>query len=255
MSTRRALLLFGLSASVACSRQHGLLVFAAASLGPFLETMILQFQVPQPKAQVSLNLGGSATLARQLLAAPKGDVFLCAGREDIARLRDSGLLEGGRMRTLFENRLVLIANADSKLTPMGAVTALTRSTSILSVADPAAAPLGRYSRTWLETLRPGLWSELQKRLSPMPDARAALTQVERRSQALGIVYRSDAIHSPRVKVIAEADPHSGPKIEYIAGILKQRPNRASAEAFVAHLTGGQARDRYLQLGFLAPSPS
>ena len=50
------------------------------------------------------------------------------------------------------------------------------------------------------------------------DARAALMTVELGEAALGIVYKSDAIKSSKVKIVGTFDSVSHSKINYVAAI-------------------------------------
>ncbi len=224
-------------------------MFAAASLAPFLEASSGSFRNSAASPKLRFNFGGSARLARQLLAAPRGDLFISAGRHDLAELIRAKLVTAADTQTLFGNRLTLVAHRDSKLSSSDPATLLLSSDSVISIADPEAAPLGRYTKAWLSALSPTLWQRVSSRLSPMPDARAAVAQVERRPNALGIVYRSDALGSPRLKVLYEAGER--PRIEYVAAIINGRPHSAVAHAFMGHLARQQAL--YLELGFVEPA--
>ena len=68
----------------------------------------------------------------------------------------------------------------------------------LALADPQAVPAGVYARTWLESL--GLWKEIADKVVPALNVRAALSAVESENADAGIVYRTDAAVSKRVKV-------------------------------------------------------
>ena len=225
-----------------------LLVFAAASLAPFLEASSRSFRSSSASLKLRFNFGGSARLARQLLAAPRGDLFVSAGRHDLAELIQAKLVTLSDTQTLFGNRLALVAPKGSKQSSADPRTLLLSTDSVISIADPEAAPLGRYTKAWLSTLSPTLWQQLSPRLSPMPDARAALAQVERRPNALGIVYRSDALSSPGLEVLHEVGDK--PRIEYVAAVINGRPHAAAAREFMAHLSGQRVRRLYRKLGFV-----
>src|SRR5207245_2934230 len=71
----------------------------------------------------------------------------------------------------------------------------------LALADPEAVPAGIYARRYLETV--GLWPALHDRVVPTLDVRAALAAVESENVPAGIVYRTDAALSKRVRVAFE----------------------------------------------------
>jgi molybdate transport system substrate-binding protein len=119
--------------------------------------------------------------------------------------------------------------------------------SRLALADPHAVPAGVYARTWLESI--GLWDKLKDKVVPTLNVRAALSAVESENAEAGIVYRTDAAISKRVKVAFEVPRDQGPSIVYplapIAG-----PKKPATAALVRHLTSAAAREVYGRYGFV-----
>ena len=77
-------------------------------------------------------------------------------------------------------------------------------------------PAGRYGKAALTTL--GVWDSVASRLAPADNVRAALAFVARGEAPLGIVYASDVVAEPGVRVVgtfpaqhASADPSIRPR--------------------------------------------
>jgi molybdate transport system substrate-binding protein len=104
-----------------------------------------------------------------------------------------------------------------------------------------------YARKWLESL--GLWARVEGQVIPTLNVRAALSAVESENADAGIVYKTDAGISKRVRVAYEVPRAEGPAIVYpLARVATS--NKAAAAAFVAHLQSASARAAFARLGFL-----
>ena len=84
----------------------------------------------------------------------------------------------------------------------------------VALADPDHVPAGIYARAALRKL--GHWQGLKGRIARTSNVRAALTLVVRGEVRAGIVYMSDVLGEPRVKIAATFPTHSYPKIRYVA---------------------------------------
>ncbi len=145
---------------------------------------------------------------------------------------------------LLSNHLVVVVPAD-------ATTALARAEDLtgmrrLALGDPQAVPAGIYARQWLE--RRGLWERLRDRVVPTLDVRAALAAVESGNADAGIVYRTDAAISKRVRVVFEVSAEEAPRIVYPAALLATARGPA-ARAFYENLRSPAAREVFEGLGF------
>lgn len=123
---------------------------------------------------------------------------------------------------LLGNALVLIAPADARVAldfDHGAppwLAALGRD-GRLAIALTDSVPAGIYARHALVSL--GMWQALEPRMAMARDVRAALNLVALRQCPLGIVYRSDAVSDPRVRVLATFPAASHPPIVYPMAIV------------------------------------
>lgn len=250
-----ALLLLTVLTPLGCGRpadrgaRSELLVYAAASLGPALAEIVPAFEA-RHDVTLRLELAGSNLLARQILAAPAADLFLSADEQWMDELMRRGALEPRTRRGFLGNGLVVIAARESAFEVRSAADLARLPLRLLAVADPDVVPAGRYARASLEAIRSDgstLWQRLLPRLLPTQDVRAALHHVESDPELVGIVYRSDARSSDRVRVLLELDV-AGPPISYAAAALAGRASSA-ALGFLDHLGEDEAQSVFERYGF------
>ena len=196
-------------------------VYAAASLVDLVGELADTFEAREGAA-VELNLAGTNTLAQQILAAPGADVFLSADLHWIRVLEEAGRLTEGSRRALLGNRLVLVANHGSDLRLRRPADLAGAPFAHLALADPEGVPAGRYARAALEAIEIDggtLWAAVAPRVAPALDVRAALALVESDPAILGVVYMTDALRSPRVRVVHELSSAGGAGVTYYGALV------------------------------------
>jgi molybdate transport system substrate-binding protein len=250
MLLRRSLLVlalaFGLTSAVQAQPQP-LTVFAAASLKNVLDEEGAAFTAAGGPS-VRFSYGASSAMARQIEQGAPADLFLSADVDWMTYVADKGLIVPGSRKNLLTNHLALIAPANStvKLTiakgmPIGAALGDGR----LAIAAPEV-PAGKYGRAALSFL--GVWPQVQDRLAPAENVRAALQFVARGEAPLGIVYDTDARVEPGVRIVGLFPENSHPKIIYPAAILKSSTNPAATK-FLAFLQSPKGRAIFQKYGF------
>ncbi|MFL5348346.1 MAG: molybdate ABC transporter substrate-binding protein [Hyalangium sp.] len=244
-SVLMALLLASAQSALASERA---LVFAAASTTEALQEVGRAFTKEQGAA-VEFAFGASSDLARQAVAGAPADVFLSADTAKMDQVEKAGLIQAGSRVELLSNRLVVVVPADSKREVSSA--ADLREVKRLALADPAAVPAGLYARTWLE--KAGVWKELEPRVVPALDVRAALAAVEAGRVDAGVVYATDAAQSKRVRVAFTIPEAEGPHIVYPAAALAKGKAAEAGRAFVSFLQGDTARRIFERYGFIVLS--
>ena len=196
-----------------------------------------------------LSFAASSALARQAGAGAPADLFASADEEWMDYLQGKSLLKPGTRARLTENRLVLIAPAQSRVNLRIARNfplAKALGTGRLAMADPAAVPAGRYGREALTKL--GIWTSVAGRVAAAENVRAALALVERGAAPLGIVYATDAMVSRGVRVIGAFPAASHQPITYPVALLAASRHR-DAEAFRRFLISREGRTIFLKRGF------
>lgn len=226
-------------------------VFAAASLKNALDEVAAKFE-QETGGLTSLSYGGSSALARQIQHGAPAQVFLSANTAWMDVLESEGLLLADTRVNLLSGQLVLIAGPDTdislKIEPGMNITGALNG-GRLAMALVNAVPVGVYGRAALHSL--GLWDEVQDHVAQTDNARAALRLVALGEAPLGIVYATDAIAEPRVRVLGLFPEGSHPPILYPVARLARGGNAAS-QAFYEFLTGPSARAVFAQHGFGIP---
>jgi molybdate transport system substrate-binding protein len=229
-------------------------VYAAASLADAIGEVGQRFAVRE-KVRVLTSFADSATLVRQVRNGAPADLLVPVGREWLEELEGEGLLEPGTRRDLLANRLVLVAPRQAPLEVR-----LARDFDLpgafrgrLAVADPREVPAGMYARQACEAF--GWWDSLGGRLVVVSGSQEALAKVEQTRCPLGAVYRTDALGSERVAVVAEfPEKTTGPIVLPVAVVAGRM--RPEVRAFLLDLFAPEAREIFTDRGFrvLAPGP-
>lgn len=243
-------LLFGwLMASWAGGAQaQNLLVFAAASLKDALDAVVAEYQAGTD-VPVVVSYASSSTLARQIEQGAPADVFFSANPQWLDYLAERGLIRAGSRTNLLGNGLVLIAPRGSDVAleiGPGFDLAGTLAGRPLAMGDPDHVPAGIYGKAALEKL--GVWPSIAPHVVRADNVRAALALVARGEAPLGIVYRSDAVADPTVRVVGAFAPDSHPPITYPVAIVAASQHPAASE-FVAFLKTAPAVALFERFGF------
>lgn len=230
-------------------------IFAAASLQPALDQMARAgtLGIPVPR----LVYAASSALARQIEDGAPADIFISADERWMDDAARHGAIVLATRSNLLGNALVLIAPAESRATVTLTHDAASWLQALgadgrLAIALPDTVPAGIYARQALTKL--GLWRALEPRMAMSRDVRAALNLVVLRQCPLGIVYRSDAVSEPAVKVLATLPDTSHAPIVYPVAIVKGHDNAATRALLVA-LQSAPARQTFRRWGFALPPKS
>jgi molybdate transport system substrate-binding protein len=238
------------SAEVA-SRSDEVSFYAATSLRE-----VLQDLAPQCESALQLrlvfNFGASNDLARQILAAARADVFFSADEDWMDRVSAAGLVDPASRRSLLSNRLVVVGPADTALRITAPVDLGAPAVRRIALANPEAVPAGKYARAWLENA--DVWHSLRDRVVPSLDVRAALALVEGGAADVGIVYRTDASISNKVRILYEVPETDAPRISYAVAALSERGDLQAARRVVKWLAGPEAASTFERHGFVVLRP-
>ena len=227
--------------------QDEILVFTAASLTDVIDEVGDQF-TEDTGITLRLNLGGSTSLAQQILRGAPADVFISAGPEPMDQVDADGRLYQDTRRDILTNELVLVgrtsAAEDLNITSMED---LLDGNFRVTIADPDLAPAGRYAREALINL--GFWESIESRIVPGQNVRVALGYVETGSVDVGIIYRTDLLATDEVIILAEIPAESHSPIVYPAAAIRESDHGTAAKRFVDYLTGDVAREVFRRRGF------
>jgi molybdate transport system substrate-binding protein len=213
-------------------------VFAAASLNDSLKQIAAAYEKDSGD-KLAFNFGASSMLARQIEEGAPADVFFSADETKMDALEKKGLLVSETRKSRLSNTLVIVVAADSTLKIDAPEALATSSVKHLALADPKAVPAGIYAKEFLEKRK--LWAAVEGKVVPTENVRAALAAVESGNVEAGMVYRTDAAISKKVKVACQIPASEGPAISYPVAVVKGSTNLAAARRFVEYLDSAEAK--------------
>lgn len=225
-------------------------VYAAASLRDVLQELAPALERATGVRPV-FNFAGSSDLARQIVAADRADVFFSADEDWMDHVAAAGLVDSDSRRSPISNRLVVIVPAGSDLALRSVADLALPIVRRLALAQPDAVPAGKYAEAWLRAA--GEWRAVAGKVIPTLDVRAALAAVGSGAVDAGVVYRTDAAVSSRVRVAFEVPERQSPRISYALAALSGRPHLALARRVVAWLAGPEAAAGFERYGFVVRS--
>jgi molybdate transport system substrate-binding protein len=238
--------------AAAAPQKTEIIVSAAISLKDALDEIAHLYEAANPNVSVAATYGASGTLEIQIEQGAPVDVFISAGAKQMDQLEAKGLLLEGTRKDLLHNEIVLIVPSDSSLR-ISSFQDLTR-TDVKQVAlgEPKTVPAGQYAKEVLTNL--GIYDAVNSKAVLAKDVRQVLTYVETGNVDAGIVYRTDALTSSQVKIVARAPEKSHAPVVYPVAAIKSSKNPAVARDFTNFLSGPQARTVFQKYGFILAAP-
>lgn len=247
MSLRIILALLA-TVSAAPGQAEDVVVFAAASLKTALDTVAADFQSTTGDT-VTVSYAGSNALAKQIVDGAPADIFLSASEPWMDEVEKAGVVVAGTRRDLLGNRLVLVAH-DLEMRELTIDGGLNLPEllggSKLAMAMVDSVPAGQYGKEALSGL--GLWTSVEPHVAQTENVRAALALVASGEAPFGIVYASDAVAEPGVKVVGNFPAESHAPIVYPAALLTT--GNASAAKFLQALSSDRADATFAAQGFI-----
>jgi len=222
-------------------------VFAAASLKNALDAVNTQWQ-KQSGNEATVSYAASSALAKQIESGAPADVFISADLAWMDYLAKNKLIKDETRANLLGNRLVLIAGqgaADVDITPSFDLAALLGD-GRLAMGAVDSVPAGKYGKAALEKL--GVWPSVETKIAGAENVRAALLLVSKGEAPYGIVYQTDAIADPGVKVVGTFPEDSHSPIVYPIGITADS-NNPDADAYVDFVKSDDAAALFKAQGF------
>jgi len=224
-----------------------LTVSAAASLKDAMEEVKTVYAQENPKVVITYNFGASGALQQQIEQGAPADMFISAAKKNMDPLDTKGLLADGTRKDLLLNEVVLVVPKNSS-----AITGWEDLTSDkikkLAMGEPESVPAGKYGQEILTKL--GSWDKVKAKAVYAKDVRQVLNYVETVSAEAGIVYKTDAMISDKVKVVAAAPSGSHTPVIYPVAIIKNSQKITAATEFATFLTGDKAKAVFEKYGFV-----
>ncbi|WP_407333727.1 molybdate ABC transporter substrate-binding protein [Enterovibrio sp. 27052020O] len=241
------LTVFSLFTNSVAASDNRVLVFAASSTTTALNLIAHEYK-RETHHEITISYASSSALARQLAFGAPADIYISANEKWMNYALSEGAIKTDSVSPWVENALVLIAHQDDmasiSLTPEALLHTI--GSSRIAISDPSHVPAGIYAKEALQSL--GLWNALQNKMAFSNSVRATLALVERGEAPLGIVYRSDAMASPSVRVVADIPNDTHTPIVFPKALTREAT--ASAQPFFAYLDSTQARAILRDNGFI-----
>ncbi|MFB6466977.1 molybdate ABC transporter substrate-binding protein [Cytobacillus sp. Hz8] len=204
-----------------------LTISAAASLQDALTELKTTFEKENPNVKLNFNFGSSGTLQQQIAQGAPVDLFFSAAEDKFDELVHKGFIEQSKGKDLVGNDLVLIVSNDSNKN-IQSFKDLSK-VNKLALGTPDSVPAGQYGKETLEHFN--LWTSLEKKIVYGKDVRQVLTYVETNNVDAGIVYKTDALISSKVKIVATAGSNTHGPIIYPLGIIKNSKHPKEAHLY------------------------
>lgn len=223
-------------------------VFAAASLTDALKEISADYEKTSGD-KIIFNFAASNTLAMQIKAGAPADLFFSADEAKMDDLEKQSLIAKETRKDILSNSLVIVVPTDSSVTLTSARQLADPKIQKIALGQPQSVPAGIYAKEYLQKI--GIWAQVESRIIPTESVRAALAAVETGNVDAGIVYKTDALHSTKVKVAYEVPVADGPAIAYPAALVQGSKNAASAKKFLDYLAEPSSLKTFEKYGFIA----
>jgi molybdate transport system substrate-binding protein len=225
---RASLIAMTLAAAPALA-QDGSTVFAAASMKNALDA-VNEACAADVGSKATISYAASSALAKQIEAGAPADMFVSADLDWMKYLSEKSLIKADTEVRLLGNEIVLVVPKDSTLN-----VAIAKDFDLagaigdgkLAMANTDAVPAGKYGKASLEAL--GVWDAVESKVAQAENVRAALKLVATGEAAAGIVYKTDAVAEPGVKVIDEFPGDTHPPIVYPVALTAASKSQDAAD--------------------------
>ncbi|MFD6440176.1 molybdate ABC transporter substrate-binding protein [Peribacillus sp. NPDC060186] len=218
---------------------------AAVSLQAALNDIKAAFEKENPNVKVNYNLGASGALQQQISQGAPVDLFFSAAEDKFEKLVADDLIEEKNGLDLLGNELVLVVpkESDKEIKTIDDITKATK----ISIGTPESVPAGQYAKQTLENLN--LWKEIEGKLVYAKDVSQVLTYVETGNVDAGIVYKTDALNSGKVDIVATAKEDLHDPIIYPVGMIKDSSHPKEAQLFYEYLQSEESIKVFEKYGF------
>lgn len=228
------------------TKRPQLLVFCAASLTNVISELSEKYKSVN-NIDIQLNFASSGTLARQIEHGAGPSVYISANEKWVDYLGELGMLVPETRKRIAGNSLVAIVPVDSSVDSVifnsGFAKTFKRR---LVMGDPKHVPAGEYAQQAIEN--GGCANALKERILPTKDVRSALMVVELGECEMGIVYRTDAMKSEKVRIVSEISTELHSPIALYGAVLKNGNNNKTMH-FYAYLSSEEAKTIWIKHGF------
>lgn len=223
-------------------------ISAAISLKDALTEIQTNYQKNNPNIKLVFNLGASGSLQKQIEQGAPADIFISAAPKQMNDLEANNLINKATRKNLVENKLVVAIPKESKLNITTYEDLTQDVVQHVAVGETNSVPAGQYAQQVLQKL--GIWEKVKDKVVYAKDVRTVLAYTETGNAEVGIVYKTDAVSSQKVKVVAMAPEDSHQPIVYPIAIVNGTKQQKAAEDFIAYLFSTESKAVFEKNGFV-----
>lgn len=229
------------------SKNVELTISAAASLKNAMEVIQHTYQEKHPEIELTFNFGGSGSLQQQISQGAPVDLFFSADKVKFDLLVAEGIISKTDGTDLLGNELVLIVPKEKKSSLTSFEDLIKEEINTISIGTPETVPAGKYAKESLEQIN--IWGKIESKVVFAKDVRQVLTYIETGNIDAGIVYKTDAMISDKVKIVATANPNTHTPIIYPIGIIKDTKQYEEVKKFYNYLQSKESMKVFRDYGF------
>lgn len=222
-------------------------ISAAVSLKDALAEIQKNYAAKHANIKLLFNLGASGSLQKQIEQGAPADIFISAAPKQMDELQDKKLVNSATRKNLVENKLVVVVPKDSSLSIMKLEDMTQANVKKIALGETAVVPAGQYAKEALQKL--GVWDKIQDKVVFAKDVRTVLAYTETGNVEAGMVYKTDAISSDKIKIVASAPEGSHKPIIYPIAVVSATKQAKAAEDFVAYLFTPESKAVLEKYGF------
>jgi len=198
--------------------------------------------------RVTLVMGSTGNLAKQIEHGAPADVFFAANASFVDDLQTAGAVILQTRALYAQGRIVLATPTKSTVVVRELADLLKPEVRRVAIANPAHAPYGRAAQEALESA--GVWERLKPKLVYGENIRHTLQFVETGAVEAGIVALSVA-GVPDVRYVP-IDPKLHKPLNQVAAVVKRSARPELGVAFIQFLNGPEGRPIMKRYGFFLP---
>ena len=221
-----------------------LTVFAAASLTEAFTEIGENFEASIPGSRVTFNFAGSQALRTQIEEGAPADVFASANQTEMDTLVAGSFVAKAAPRVFLHNKLVVILPRENTAALDGLEDLSNADIKLVLAAEEV--PVGKYARQALEAMNTSFGADFKDQVlanvvSNEDNVRQVVAKVQLGEADAGIVYASDAVAVPDLKII-EISVEFNVIAKYPIAPITQSADPELASAFVNYVLSpkGQA---------------
>jgi molybdate transport system substrate-binding protein len=219
-------------------------VFAAASLNGAFDKIASQFEQANPGVSVKFNYAGSSSLVTSIKQGAPADVFASANTQNMTAVTDDKL-ESGTPQVFARNEgEIMVEKGNPK-----------NITTVSDLSNPANKVVLCAPEVPCGSLASKIFKNADVTVKPVSEETSVtgvVTKVSLGEADAGLVYVTD-VKAGGAKVAGVTIPASENSVaSYPITVLKDAPNAAGGQAFIAYVLSPAGQQVLKSFGFMAP---